>query len=145
MLLIIGLCQFFYFGKKIALFFFLLTGIVIVSIWMNALITVFVLVNIYEFDTDKMPASQFDFGLLTTGLYLVVLVGVSIHFVKEAFKQQNEKHRIKQEQAETSLLLQQKTLQNMRMFTKYFLERQIIFRIKIFHAILFNKDNQSTL
>ncbi len=105
----------FLFRKKIALFFFLLTGIVIVSIWMNALITVFVLVNIYEFDTDKMPASQFDFGLLTTGLYLVVLVGVSIHFVKEAFKQQNEKHRIKQEQAETSLLLQQsqlKLLQN---------------------------------
>ncbi len=105
----------FLFRKKIALFFFLLAGTVIVSIWMNALLTVFVLVNIYEFDASKMPESQFDFSLLTTGLYLVVLVGVSIHFVKEAFKQQNEKHKFKQQQAETSLLLQQsqlKLLQN---------------------------------
>jgi len=64
---------------------------------------------------SSMPSTTFDLFFISAGMYLVVLVGVAIHFVKETFNQQEEKHLMVEQQISTDLQLKEtrlKMLQN---------------------------------
>ncbi len=105
----------FLFHKKYYAFFYLLTATIIVSLWMNSLLSIFTFITIWEFDVGRMPGSTFDLFFISAGMYLVVLVGVAIHFVKESFYQQEERHRMIEQQISTDLQLKEarlKMLQN---------------------------------
>ena len=57
-----------------------------------------------------MPPASFDFFFLTAGLYLVVLIGVVIHLVKQSFAQQEERYKLQERQIETELKLKESRL-----------------------------------
>jgi LytS/YehU family sensor histidine kinase len=86
-----------------------------VSLWLNTLISVFTFIKIWEFDLSEMPGTTFDIFYVSAGLYLAVLVGVAIHFVRETFKKQEQNYLLKQREISTELKLKEtrlKMLQN---------------------------------
>ena len=63
----------------------------------------------------RMPETTFDIFFISAGMYMVVLVGVAIHFVKEVFNQQEEQYKLHEKQISTELKLKEtrlKMLQN---------------------------------
>ena len=105
----------FLFRKKYYLFFYLLLAVFVISLWLNTLISIFTFISIWEFDMERMPATTFDLFFISAGMYLVVLIGVAIHFIKETFNQQVEKFKLNEKQISTELKLKEtrlKMLQN---------------------------------
>lgn len=105
----------FLFRNKYFTFFYLLAATIVVSLWMNSLLSIFTFITIWEFDMARMPDTTFDLFFISAAMYLVVLFGVAIHFVKETFNQQQEKHRMIEQQTSTDLQLKEarlKMLQN---------------------------------
>jgi len=100
----------FLFQKHYGRFVYFLIGTVLVSIWLNALISIFAFIKTYNFEMEAMPLASFDFFFLTAGLYLIILVGVVFHLVKESFKQQEEKFKLQEKQIETDLKLKESKL-----------------------------------
>jgi sensor histidine kinase YesM len=96
-------------------FIYLLIALLVVSAWLNALITIFAFTIIYHFNFGNLPPASFDFKMLTAGLYLVILLGVAIHFTRESLKQQRAAFELSRKQIETELSLNEtrlKLLQN---------------------------------
>jgi len=105
----------FLFRKKYYLFFYLLVAVIIVSLWLNTLISIITFISVWEFDMGRMPETTFDLFYISAGMYMVVLIGVAIHFVKETFNQQEEKYKLNEKQISTELKLKEtrlKMLQN---------------------------------
>lgn len=105
----------FLFQKKYFLFFYLLTAAIVISLWLNTLISILTFITIWEFDMGSMPQTTFDIFFISSAMYLVVLVGVAIHFVKETFNQLEEQHKLSEKQISTELQLKEarlKVLQN---------------------------------
>jgi len=100
----------FLFRKKYFTFFYLLIAAIVVSLWMNSLLSIFTFITIWEFDMTSMPGTTFDLFFISAGMYLVVLIGVAIHFVKETFNQQEEKHLMLERQISTELQLKETRL-----------------------------------
>jgi len=105
----------FLFRKKYYQFICFLAATIVVSLWMNSLLSIYTFITIWEFDMGRMPGTTFDLFFISAGMYLVVLIGVAIHFVKETFEQQEERHKLNEKQIFTELQLNQarlKMLQN---------------------------------
>ena len=77
---------------------------------MNSLLSIFTFITIWEFDMGSMPGTTFDLFFISAGMYLVVLIGVAIHFVKETFNQQEEKHLMLERQISTGLQIEEARL-----------------------------------
>jgi sensor histidine kinase YesM len=96
-------------------FVYMLTACLVVSAWLNALITIFAFTTLYHFNFGNLPPASFDFKMLTAGLYLVIILGVAIHFTRETLKQQRTAFELSKKQIETVLSLNEtrlKLLQN---------------------------------
>ena len=105
----------FLFKKSYYRFFCFLVSTITVSLWLNSLLSVFTFIKIWEFDLTEMPGTTFDIFYISAGLYLAVLVGVAIHFVRETFKKQEQNFQLKQREISTELKLKEtrlKMLQN---------------------------------
>lgn len=105
----------FLFREKYFQFFYLLFAAIVVSLWMNSLLSIYTFITVWEFDMGRMPSTTFDLFFISAGMYLMVLVGVAIHFVKETFNQQVERHKLNEKQISTELKLKEtrlKMLQN---------------------------------
>jgi len=103
------------FRDRIGRFIYLLVACLVISAWLNALITILAFTSLYHFQADFLPPASFDFKLLTAGLYLVILLGVAIHFTRRSLSQQRSSFEIRKQQMETELLLKEtrlKLLQN---------------------------------
>jgi sensor histidine kinase YesM len=96
-------------------FVYMLMACLVVSAWLNALITIFAFITLYHFNFGNLPPASFDFKMLTAGLYLVILLAVAIHFTRETLKQQRTAFELSKKQMETELSLNEtrlKLLQN---------------------------------
>lgn len=105
----------FLFTKKYYRFFYFLVATIMVSLWLNTLLSVLTFITVWEFRMSAMPKTTFDLFYISAGLYLAVLVGVAIHFVSETFKKQEQFHKLQQREMETELKLKEtrlKMLQN---------------------------------
>jgi sensor histidine kinase YesM len=105
----------FLFRKSYYKFFYFLIATIMVSLWLNTLISVFTFIKIWEFDLSEMPGTTFDIFYVSAGLYLAVLVGIAIHFVRDTFKNQEQNYRLQQKEISTELKLKEtrlKMLQN---------------------------------
>jgi sensor histidine kinase YesM len=91
-------------------FIYMLAACLVISAWLNALITIFAFVALYHYNAEFLPPASFDFKLLTAGLYLVILLGVAIHFTRESLLQQRRAFEIRQKQMETEMSLNETRL-----------------------------------
>jgi sensor histidine kinase YesM len=105
----------FLFQDRTGRFVYMLIACLVVSAWLNALITIFAFTILYHFNAGNLPPASFDFKMLTAGLYLVIILGVAIHFARESLKQQRTAFELSKKQIETELSLNEtrlKLLQN---------------------------------
>lgn len=98
------------FKGRYFLFFYLLFGSVLVSIWVNMLcIMVILWYTVTHFEGTLLPNST-DLTLLISGSYIIILFAAFVHFIKETFYRQMERDRIARQKAETDLKLQEARL-----------------------------------
>jgi len=105
----------FLFQDRTGRFVYMLMACLVVSAWLNALITIFAFTSLYHFNFGNLPPASFDFKMLTAGLYLVIILAVAIHFTRETLKQQRTAFELSKKQIETELSLNEtrlKLLQN---------------------------------
>ncbi len=105
----------FLFKDRIGRFVYFLLASLIVSAWLNALITIFAFTILYHYNIGNLPPASFDFKMLTAGLFIVILTGVAIHFTRESLRQQRSSFELRKKQIETELSLNEtrlKLLQN---------------------------------
>ena len=105
----------FLFQDRTGRFVYMLIACLVVSAWLNALITIFAFIILYHFNFGNLPPASFDFKMLSAGLYLVIILGVAIHFTRETLKQQRTAFELSKKQIETELSLNEtrlKLLQN---------------------------------
>ncbi len=91
-------------------FIYMLVSSLVISAWLNALITIFAFISLYQYNAEFLPAASFDFKLLTAGLYLVILLGVAIHFTRESLSQQRNAFESRKKQMETEISLNETRL-----------------------------------
>jgi len=105
----------FLFKDRLGRFVYWLLACLVVSAWLNALITIFAFTVLYHYNIGNLPPASFDFKMLTAGLYLVILLGIAIHSTRESLKEQRKTFDLSKKQIETELSLNEtrlKLLQN---------------------------------
>ncbi|MFA5327965.1 MAG: histidine kinase [Prolixibacteraceae bacterium] len=113
-LLIYYLIPRFLLQEQKALFFLLLAYLIIVTGWLSELISLFIFINIANYQVDSTAPITFDSISLIIGLYFVNLVAVAIKQVKRAFFMQQENTNLEQKKLETELKLKEAELKLLR-------------------------------
>lgn len=86
----------------------------IVTLWLEMLISLFVLVFITDLKLYKLDPSTFDVVFLLVGLYFVILAFIAIEQVKRAFGMKKENTLLLNRQYETELKLRESELKLLR-------------------------------
>lgn len=100
--------------ERKALFFLLLAYLIIITGWLSELISLFIFINIANYQIDSTAPITFDSISLIIGLYFVNLVAVAIKQVKRAFFMQQENTNLEQKKLETELKLKEAELKLLR-------------------------------
>jgi len=95
----------FLFAGRTGRFIYLLVACLVISAWLNILITIFAFISLYKFHLEFLPIATFDYRFLSAGLYLVILLGVAIHFTRESLSQQRTAFESRKKQLETEMSL----------------------------------------
>lgn len=96
--------------KRLFLFFYLLIATIIVSMWLNALVTLFIFIKIKHYEASKTPYISFDFLILSVGIYLVILLAVALKAVSEMYKMREKSILTDKQKINTELKLKEANL-----------------------------------
>lgn len=96
--------------KKYAIFFLLSFYTLVISIWLELLITLSIFIFFSNYQTYKMDPSSFDSVLLFVGLYFIILVATAIKLVRRSFQIQKKNRELDNQKLETELKLKEAEL-----------------------------------
>lgn len=86
----------------------------VVTLWLEALISLFVFMFVSDLKLYKLDPSTFDIVFLLVGLYFVILAFIAIEQVKRAFAMKKENTELLNQQYETELKLREAELKLLR-------------------------------
>ncbi|RKD91529.1 sensor histidine kinase [Mangrovibacterium diazotrophicum] len=86
----------------------------IITLWLETLISMFVFMFITDLKLYKLDPSAFDVVFLLVGLYFVILAFIAIEQIKRAFEMKKENTELANRQYETELKLRESELKLLR-------------------------------
>ena len=102
------------FRKKRFRFYYLLTSVFLVSLWIILVTVVIILLFSMNYLPEAVIPDRKDVTILLTGNYLMVILAGVIHFIQESYQQQLEKKQLEQIKREMELKLRQARLKLMQ-------------------------------
>jgi sensor histidine kinase YesM len=100
----------FLFTKKYAKFILLSFYTLVISIWLELLITLAVFIFISNYQMYKMDPASLDSVLLFVGLYFIIIVATAIKLVRRSFQIQKKNTELDSKKFETELKLKEAEL-----------------------------------
>ncbi|MGQ8336336.1 sensor histidine kinase [Sunxiuqinia sp. A32] len=104
----------FLFRSEIWKFVLFLIYTLIISFWIELMITMFIFVFVIDLQFYKMDPASFDTVFLLVGLYFIILGFITIEQIKRAFQMKKENTRLEKNQLETELKLKEAELKLLR-------------------------------
>ncbi|WP_010662348.1 sensor histidine kinase [Marinilabilia salmonicolor] len=102
------------FRKKQFRFYYLLTSVFLVSLWIILVTVVIILLFSMNYLPEAVIPDRKDVTILLTGNYLMVILAGVIHFIQESYQQQLEKKQLEQIKREMELKLREARLKLMQ-------------------------------
>lgn len=102
------------FRKKRFWFYYLLTAVFLVSLWIILVTVVIILLFSMNYLPEAVIPDRKDVTILLTGNYLMVILAGIIHFIQESYQQQLEKKQLEQIKREMEFKLREARLKLMQ-------------------------------
>ena len=93
-----------------ALFFLLLVYLIIITGWISELISIFIFMQIANYQVQSMIPVSFDIFSLIVGLYFIILIAVAINQAKLAFRMQQQNAELEHKKLSAELKLKEAEL-----------------------------------
>ncbi len=104
----------FLFRKKRFLFFYLLTAVFLISLWIIIVTIFMILLFSISQSPDVVIPDRKDVTILLAGNYLMIILAGIIHFIEESYQQQLAKNHLEQIHREMELKLREARLKLMQ-------------------------------
>jgi LytS/YehU family sensor histidine kinase len=100
----------FLFAKKYGQFVLFLFYTMVISIWMELIISLMIFIFISNYSLAQMDPSSFDSVFLFVGLYFIILVATALKLIRSSFKIQKNNAELNRKRIETDLKLKEAEL-----------------------------------
>jgi LytS/YehU family sensor histidine kinase len=100
----------FLFAKKYGKFILFLFYTMVISIWMELIISLMIFIFISNYSLAQMDPSSFDSVFLFVGLYFIILVATALKLIRSSFKIQKNNAELNRKRIETDLKLKEAEL-----------------------------------
>lgn len=100
----------FLFRKKYGRFVLFLFYTMVISIWLELIISLMIFIFISNYSIAQMDPSSFDSVFLFVGLYFIILVATALKLIRSSFKIQKNNADLNQKKVETELKLKEAEL-----------------------------------
>jgi LytS/YehU family sensor histidine kinase len=100
----------FLFAKKYGQFILFLFYTMVISIWMELIISLMIFIFISNYSLAQMDPSSFDSVFLFVGLYFIILVATALKLIRSSFKIQKNNAELNRKRIETDLKLKEAEL-----------------------------------